>query len=154
MSCVGNQLGGDYLIREPGTEGLDSCLDGVRSGPSRPSTARRKRKLVDSGVLSGSDSIESCVDFGPVATFNQDAEGVGMAFVSEFREVVSDTNGLHKPVICGWRKFDVEDRTILQLDTYGTAQRQIPNKVSQSVQLDREGAAVLLRLIRDTFGEL
>ncbi|WP_197521979.1 hypothetical protein [Mycobacterium gordonae] len=48
----------------------------------------------------------------------------------------------------------MDDETILQLDTYGSDERQIPNKVSQSFQFDREGAAVLLRLIRDVFGEL
>lgn len=77
-----------------------------------------------------------------------------MALVREFQEVGSDRNGVHKPVLCGWRTFRVDDETILQLDTYGSDERQIPNKVSQSFQFDREGAAVLLRLIRDVFGEL
>ncbi len=74
-----------------------------------------------------------------------------MAFVSEFQQVESDKNGRHKPVLCGWRAFDADGETILQLDTYGSAERQIPNKVSQSLQLDREGAAALLELIRGTF---
>jgi hypothetical protein len=74
-----------------------------------------------------------------------------VAFVGEFQEVGSDRNGLHKPVLCGWRTFNVDGQTILQLDTYGSDQRQIPNKVSQSFQVNRESAAILLQLIRETF---
>jgi hypothetical protein len=77
-----------------------------------------------------------------------------VALIREFQQVGSDKNGVHKPVTCGWRTFDADGQTILQLDTYGSDQRQIPNKVSQSIQLDRMAAEVLLRLIRDTFGEL
>ena len=47
--------------------------------------------------------------------------------------------------------FDIENKRILQLDTYGSEDRQIPDKVSQSIQIDREGAATLLKLIRDAF---
>lgn len=77
-----------------------------------------------------------------------------MALVREFQQVGSDRNGMHQPVLCGWRTFNVDGQTILQLDTYGSDQRQIPNKVSQSFQLNRESAATLLKLIRDTFSGL
>jgi hypothetical protein len=74
-----------------------------------------------------------------------------MALIGEFREVGSEKNGVHKPVTCGWRIFRIDGETILQLDTYGSNERQIPNKVSQSIQLDRESAERLLQIIRDTF---
>lgn len=77
-----------------------------------------------------------------------------MALVGEFQQVKSDRNGMHQPVLCGWRTFNVDGQTILQLDTYGSDQRKIPDKVSQSFQFNREGASILLQLIRDTFGEL
>lgn len=75
-----------------------------------------------------------------------------MALISEFQQVVSDKNRRHKPVLCGWRTFNVDGEAILQLDTYGSRERQIPDKVSQSIQLDREGAATLLQMIHDAFG--
>lgn len=78
-------------------------------------------------------------------------QGDPVALIREFQPVVAEKCGLHKPVSCGWRKFQAGDETILQLDTYGSSERQIPNKVSQSIQLDREGAAQLAGLIRDTF---
>jgi hypothetical protein len=74
-----------------------------------------------------------------------------MAFVHEFHLVSSDRHDVHKPVSCGWRSFIADGKTILQLDTYGSEQRKILNKVSQTFQVDREGAAVLLGLIRETF---
>ncbi len=77
-----------------------------------------------------------------------------MALIGEFHHVTSDKSALHKPVSCGWRTFHAGDAKILQLDTYGSDTRQIPNKVSQSIQLDRAGAAELVKLIRATFPEL
>ncbi|WP_082279438.1 hypothetical protein [Mycobacterium colombiense] len=77
-----------------------------------------------------------------------------MALIGDFQQVGSDRNGVHKPVLCGWRTFIVDGQTFLQLDTYGSDERQIPNKVSQSIQLDREHAATLVKLIHDAFGEL
>jgi hypothetical protein len=74
-----------------------------------------------------------------------------MAIIREFHHVTSDKSVLHSPVSCGWRAFHAGDVKILQLDTYGSDTRKIPNKVSQSIQLDREAAAELLTLIRDTF---
>ena len=74
-----------------------------------------------------------------------------MALIGEFHQVNSDKSVLHKPVSCGWRAFYAGEVKVLQLDTYGSNTRQIPNKVSQSIQLDREGAAQLLKLIKDTF---
>ncbi|WP_445166993.1 hypothetical protein ACTXG7_24720 [Mycolicibacterium sp. Dal123E01] len=74
-----------------------------------------------------------------------------MALIREFHNVVSDRQDVHKPVSCGWRTFHAGGDTILQLDTYGSDQRKIANKVSQTIQLDRDGAVFLLNLIREAF---
>lgn len=74
-----------------------------------------------------------------------------MALIREFQRIGSDKTKIHQPVSCGWRAFHVGDEKILQLDTYGSDTRKIPNKVSQSIQLDRDSAALLIGLIRDTF---
>lgn len=39
----------------------------------------------------------------------------------------------------------------VQLDTYGSADRKLAQKVSQSIQLDREGALELLRIMETAF---
>lgn len=77
-----------------------------------------------------------------------------MALIAEFLEAHTDRASIHGPVQCGWRVFESGGVTILQLDTYGSDQRKIPDKVSQTIQLNREGAQVLLSLIRRAFPDL
>ncbi|OBB25335.1 hypothetical protein A5792_28510 [Mycolicibacterium peregrinum] len=74
-----------------------------------------------------------------------------MAYIGEFTSVPSSTHSLHKPVLCGWRTFDVDGTRILQLDTYGSEARQIPGKVSQTIQIDGARAAELVHLIKEIF---
>lgn len=57
----------------------------------------------------------------------------------------------HTDVLCGYRTVRFGDETLLQLDTYGSAERRIPGKTSQSLQLDATAAAELVRIIAATF---
>ncbi|WP_439948169.1 hypothetical protein [Streptomyces sp. BBFR109] len=77
-----------------------------------------------------------------------------MALIKEFQTVTSDTQRLHGPVTCGYRTFTVDGQRILQLDTYGSAERQILDKISQSVQLDVDSARELLKIIEQSFPDL
>lgn len=74
-----------------------------------------------------------------------------MAYITGFRHAPGDRRGVHKPVECGWSTFEVEGRRLLQLDTYGSDDRAMPGKTSQSVQLDEEAARTLVGLLRETF---
>ena len=77
-----------------------------------------------------------------------------MALIVDFSRVHKETNRIHEAVECGWGRFVKDGQTILQLDTYGSTDRQIPGKVSQSVQLDEAAAAQLIRIIHQTFPEI
>ncbi|MEU3093906.1 hypothetical protein ABZ690_03515 [Streptomyces sp. NPDC006967] len=77
-----------------------------------------------------------------------------MALIKEFEPVPSDAQKVHGSVTCGYRAFTIEGRRILQLDTYGSADREIPNKISQSVQLDAEGARTLINIIAEAFPDV
>lgn len=77
-----------------------------------------------------------------------------MALINEFQEVEGATQRRHGPVTCGYRTFVVEGEVLLQLDTYGSAERQIPDKISQSIQLNVEGARELMSLLVEVFPEL
>ncbi|MGV9905720.1 hypothetical protein ACWDU8_25055 [Streptomyces sp. NPDC003388] len=77
-----------------------------------------------------------------------------MALINEFMSVSSDSQRLHGPVTCGYRAFTVDRQRILQLDTYGSTERKIPDKISQSIQLDVTSARALLKIITDSFPEL
>ncbi|MFG3150551.1 hypothetical protein ACGF7W_00700 [Streptomyces sp. NPDC048219] len=74
-----------------------------------------------------------------------------MALIDKFQAVPSDTQRLHGPVTCGYRTFTADGQRILQLDTYGSPDRQILDKVSQSIQLDADSARDLLKILQEAF---
>ncbi|WP_264158431.1 hypothetical protein [Janibacter indicus] len=39
----------------------------------------------------------------------------------------------------------------MQLETYGSAERKLTGKASQSIELDREAAAALVKILREAF---
>ncbi|MGW2728500.1 hypothetical protein [Streptomyces sp. NPDC001494] len=74
-----------------------------------------------------------------------------MALIQDFDSVPSDAQRVHGPVTCGYRAFTVDGRRILQLDTYGSTERKILDKVSQTIQLDADSARKLLKIIEESF---
>ena len=69
------------------------------------------------------------------------------------------TNNSAKPhpteVECGYQQVLTSNGgVLLQLSTYGSDSRQSEKKVSQTLQLDEEGAAELLRIIKLTYPNL
>lgn len=60
-----------------------------------------------------------------------------MALIESFEHRPIDGTKIHGAVTCGYRWFDVNGRRILQLDTYGSNERAVPGKVSQSMGLVR-----------------
>ena len=77
-----------------------------------------------------------------------------MARIVSFTPIARGDDRVHGPVNCGFKIIDVEGQRLLQLDTYGSADRMITGKVSQSIQLDGDGAAELLKLLRQAFPHL
>jgi hypothetical protein len=76
-----------------------------------------------------------------------------MALVREFSELHKERNQVHVTVECGYSVFEARGDRYLQLDTYGSRERQIPGKTSQSIQLNAQSAAQLKRLIEKVFPE-
>ena len=77
-----------------------------------------------------------------------------MALIIRFNQLHKDRNQIHGPVECGYTMFEKGGQRYLQLDTYGSSERQIPGKTSQSIQLNVESARQLKALIQKTFLEL
>ncbi|QIE57838.1 methionyl-tRNA formyltransferase [Pikeienuella piscinae] len=55
-------------------------------------------------------------------------------------------------VDCRYLVSERDGRKVLQLNTYGSANRQIPNKLSQTIQFDEESARSLWRILSTEFG--
>jgi hypothetical protein len=75
-----------------------------------------------------------------------------VARIVRFQELPNE----HRPrfsteVECGYKVATVNGKKMLHLETYGSAEREIPGKVSQSIQLDEGAARELAKLIRLVF---
>jgi hypothetical protein len=78
-----------------------------------------------------------------------------LALITKFEPIGGGAPGrVHGAVGCGWAIFETAGRQYLQLDTYGSKARVMPGKVSQSIQLDENGARELMRLLTRAFPSL
>ena len=63
-----------------------------------------------------------------------------------------DRNMIHTPETATYTVFDtVDGEHYVQIDTYGKSDRALPEKISQSIQIDRESAKFLLDLLKKEF---
>jgi hypothetical protein len=77
-----------------------------------------------------------------------------MALLTTLEARQKDRQTVHRPTRCAYSVFDFEGKCYLQLDTFGSDDRQFTEKVSQSIQFDRNVASELLCLIKQTFPDL
>lgn len=77
-----------------------------------------------------------------------------MALISRFEERPLEPRRIHGDVVCGYAVTEIQGRRILQLETYGSHDRQIPGKVSQSLQLDLDGASELIRILERAYPDV
>ena len=68
-----------------------------------------------------------------------------------FQRVDKNRNTIHKPVPAVYTIFSEDNETYFQVDTYGSVDRITPEKVSQSLQINKEMAIVLVDLLRKEF---
>ena len=77
-----------------------------------------------------------------------------MAKIGRLYEVQSDARKEHCPVDCGYRVLQVNGKTLVQLDTYGSSDRAQPGTVSQSLQIDEAAAGELVEILARAFPSL
>ena len=74
-----------------------------------------------------------------------------MALVREFKKLDGERYQLHEEVEARYAIFDRDGKGFVQINTYGRVDREFPGKVSQSIQLDREGAEALVTILQKAF---
>lgn len=74
-----------------------------------------------------------------------------MALIRELKKLDGERYQLHEEVEAKYAVFQRDGRGFVQINTYGRAQREFPDKVSQSIQLDCEGAEALVAILKKTF---
>ncbi len=72
--------------------------------------------------------------------------------ISNLTKVDKERNTVHDQVYATYTVFDNNGEKYLQIDTYGKAARENPEKISQSFQFDREAASYLVNLLIEEFG--
>ena len=78
-----------------------------------------------------------------------------MALMTKIERIEKQQQRLHGPTDCCASVVQTSDGArYLQLDTFGSADRKIPGKVSQSIQFDAVAAAQLKALIAEVFPRL
>ncbi len=77
-----------------------------------------------------------------------------MALVTNLEPSTKGRQSVHQSTRCLYTIVTSAGSQYLQLDTIGTEAREIPDKVSQSIQFDRQAAGQLLQLLYRTFPEL
>lgn len=65
----------------------------------------------------------------------------------KFDRIEKNRNYVHKPVAATFSVFEVDGKKYFQIDTYGTSERLMPDKVSQSIQFDKAMAKTLIDLL-------
>lgn len=72
--------------------------------------------------------------------------------IRNLTKVDKERNTVHDQVYATYTVFDNNGEKYLQIDTYGKAARENPEKISQSFQFNREVASALANLLIEEFG--
>ena len=70
-----------------------------------------------------------------------------MAMVIELKRSELERNSIHGPVDCTYTTFERNGIKYLQIDTYGSINREFPGKKSQSIQFDERSMGQLQTII-------
>lgn len=76
-----------------------------------------------------------------------------MALVTKdnLTKIDKDRNTVHNKVRATYTTFTSSGEKYLQIDTYGSPNRELKDKISQSIQIDKEMAKELMKILIDTF---
>lgn len=72
-----------------------------------------------------------------------------MALIRHLKKSTMDRNSLHGEVEAAYSVFENDGRYILQIDTFGSDEREIPGKKSQTIQFGPEGLSQLRKILDD-----
>lgn len=71
--------------------------------------------------------------------------------LANFKKYEKERNTVHSKVLATYSTFDIDGEKYFQIDTYGSSGREMPEKISQSFQLDRKTAEYFVNLIIKEF---
>ena len=67
------------------------------------------------------------------------------------KKIDKDRVSVHTKVTSTYSVFEENGNRYVQIDTYGRSDRVVPEKISQSIQFDKESAKFIVNLLVDEF---
>ena len=74
-----------------------------------------------------------------------------MALIRDFEPLDLERKQLHQEVDARWTSYEIDGVGFVQINTYGRPDREFPEKLSQTIQLDRRAAEQLVAILRKAF---
>ena len=76
-----------------------------------------------------------------------------MALIKEenIEKLEKTRNTIHQEVQATYTIFEKDCQKLFQIDTYGAPGRKMPEKISQSIQIDKRMAEYLVRILQKEF---
>lgn len=75
-----------------------------------------------------------------------------MAQITKIERINLERNSVHGLVECTYTAFDGDDgERYLQLDTYGSPNRALQGKKSQSIQFNKESAKAIFEILKSEY---
>lgn len=71
--------------------------------------------------------------------------------VKDIKKIEKARNSVHEEAPATYTIFEDGGEKYFQIDTYGRNEREFPEKISQSIQLNKESARRLARLLIETY---
>ncbi len=71
--------------------------------------------------------------------------------LDSIKKIEKYRNTIHEKVHTTYTVFELKGKKYVQFDTYGRIDRENPEKVSQSIQLDEETAQFLVDVLKQEF---
>jgi hypothetical protein len=71
--------------------------------------------------------------------------------IDTIKKIDKEHYSVHEKVVTTYSVFEVDGKKYIQFDTYGKSSREIPGKISQSMQLDKESAICIVDMLRREF---
>jgi transposase-like protein len=72
--------------------------------------------------------------------------------LNTIKQLEKERNLVHEKVVTTYTVFGDDRKKYVQIDTYGKSDRALPEKISQSIQFDRETARFLVKLFMKEYG--
>lgn len=71
--------------------------------------------------------------------------------IESIKRIEKERNSVHDKVSATYTVFEQDGAKYVQLDTYGRIGRENPEKISQSIQVDKETAELIVALLIKEF---